>query len=138
MARKPTIAGLKREIQALGAELHDVRTERRQVQRALETAESKIEQLHEQIKDLHGDVHAAERCCEWHQNLKSRTLDYFDQYLALMKPELLPDQHTGLHPEGQNSHDRFLLNVRERLTRHYSPIAGMSLYEGRRRDHEPY
>jgi len=121
MRRKPSIAGLKRELDKTGLELTDRNQE-------IYTMSCELVQLHEKIKDLEGDVKSKDREIGWYERNREQNLAWFEESLRLVAPHLVPNPHTGsIDVAGNDPIERLLIETRQRLHRAYDSL-GRNLY----------
>jgi hypothetical protein len=112
--KKPTLAGLKRQ---------------------LVESEANTDKWHNLVSALRGDLANSERAVEeaqrefkssdkrvgWYEREREQTQAWYEQSLRLLAPHLVPNPHNhSIDLAGNDPMERFLIEVRERLSRYYS------------------
>ena len=118
--KKPTLAGLKRQLEAVQRDFDQELAKNVQLLRDLREAQAERDEAVENFRK-------SDKALGWYERQREEQLRYFDESLLLFKPHLVPDPATNSIQTPANSLDRFLLHMRERLTRHYDSL-GRNLY----------
>ena len=121
MSRKPTVAGLMRQLKTAEEIFGDAR-------RDASNANRELERALDRCGDLQSEVGALEKQVAWYEREREDVLQYFDDALRLLKPHLVSNPATGSITHAESPLDRFLLQIRERLSRYYSAHDDRDLY----------
>lgn len=118
--KKPTIAGLQRELEELKLNFDEVRREVSTLGRDLLASEQNLEETQRELK-------RSDKQVAWHERQQEDLLRYYDEALQLFRPHLVPSYTDHSIETPTTSLDRFIVQVRERITRRYDAM-GHNLY----------
>lgn len=118
--RKPSITGLKREVLLLQENFDDAR-------RDVEAHKRDLRKIGSDLEISQVECEASNKQVAWFENEREDLLRYYDEAMRLLKPHLVPISGTNAIVSPDDPLERFLLQVRERITRYYDAM-GHNVY----------